>query len=81
MFHRLNDKGDNSLTEMISISDDVFHAYTTCGAGTGGPSGAPEFSAGFSRVRFPRFFVLCVVFSTSFLPSIFFLFVIVLSLL
>jgi hypothetical protein len=33
----------------IFISDDVhvFHTYTTCGAGTGGPSGAPEFSPGF----------------------------------
>ena len=62
------------VSNAISISDDVhvFHTYTTCGAGTGFPSGAPEFYPGFSEVHFARSLVFCVVFCTSFLPSVFF---------
>jgi hypothetical protein len=51
----------------------------TCGAGTACPSGAPEFTAGFSGIRVTRSLILCVMFCRSLL--VLFLYAIALSVL
>ena len=51
--------------------------YFTCGAGTAYLSGSPEFTLGFSEVCVAQYFVFCVMLCR----SIFFLLVIVLSVL
>jgi hypothetical protein len=59
---RLNDGKDPLLCFCITSTSIVHMIILTSGAGTAYPSGAPEFTPGFSGVRVTRSLVLCVCF-------------------
>ena len=48
------------LTRLFSIINKSITTSATSGAGTAYPSGAPEFTPGFSGVRFPQSLVFCL---------------------
>ena len=53
------------LTRLFSIINKSITTSATSGAETAYPSGAPEFTPGFSGVRFPQSLVFPVVFGKS----------------